>query len=182
MPKPGYIADYAGRLISLTDPQVEDITLDAIEVGLENIARFGGQSKTRYSVKQHSVNVYKIMKYYIPDLRPDYARQALFHDAQEAYIGDVVRPLKMLLHEYQQIEESWARVIAQRFNFPEKWHLALKTADNTALLLEARYVGRDFPHGAREHWPMIVNLSDSQLFKIGVHVPDSSVWNPMKTL
>ncbi len=45
-------------------------------------------------------------------------RWALMHDAPEAYVVDVPRPLKRFMKEYKIAESRIEGVIAQRFNLP----------------------------------------------------------------
>lgn len=113
------------------DPQPEDICIDDIAHALSKICRFGGHTKEFYSVAQHSVIVSNIVP-------PHLALTGLMHDATEAYIGDVVRPLKYSLPDYIQIEQRLWEVIAERFNLPSVLPPEIKHADNRALVTERR--------------------------------------------
>lgn len=86
------------------------------------------------SVAQHSV----IVARYVEDRQPTSALRALLHDATEAYIGDVSRPLKQLLPEYQAIEARVAAVIDAKFGFDGPEPPIIKEADNVALVTEKR--------------------------------------------
>jgi hypothetical protein len=63
------------------------------------------------------------------------------HDATEAYIGDMVRPLKQTLPEYSALEYKIERVIAEAFGLPvlcsDAW-ATVKHADNIMLMTERR--------------------------------------------
>ncbi len=75
--------------------------------GLSRICSFGGQLRDDiefYSVAQHSVLVSYIVN-------PPFAYWALFHDAAEALIGDMVRPLKNLLPDYKSVEKKVEREV-----------------------------------------------------------------------
>jgi 5'-deoxynucleotidase YfbR-like HD superfamily hydrolase len=69
---------------------------------------------------------------------PHLALQGLMHDAPEAYLGDVIRPLKYELPNYLEIERQLWRVIAYRFGLPEELSTEVKHADNVALMTERR--------------------------------------------
>ncbi|MBK5549642.1 phosphohydrolase [Pseudomonas sp. TH03] len=63
---------------------------------------------------------------------------ALLHDATEAYIGDMTRPLKALMPDFCVIEVSIWRAICDRFNL--EWSLpeSVLRADMIALVTERR--------------------------------------------
>jgi hypothetical protein len=62
----------------------------------------------------------------------------LLHDATEAYLGDVIFPLKQLLQEYRTIEKVWEECIFHAFGISPEYHECVKYADNVALLTERR--------------------------------------------
>lgn len=72
----------------------EAVRLDDIAHNLGNICRFGGSTRWFYSVGQHSWACARVAKARYPDDLPT-QRYALLHDASEAYLGDVVRPMKV---------------------------------------------------------------------------------------
>src|SRR5262245_19776822 len=92
------------KRFSLTDPQPDQISIRTIAKALSQINRFTGHTRWPYSVAQHSVLVLRLFE----DLHPFAMRSkkvaALFHDAAEAYCGDIASPLKSLLPEYKAIE------------------------------------------------------------------------------
>lgn len=81
------------------------------------------------SVAEHSV----LLSYAVP---PELARWALMHDASEAYLSDVIRPIKPYLRGYYDIEERVLESIAVRFDLPWPAPLALKPYDDRILLNE----------------------------------------------
>lgn len=113
------------------DPRPEDIHIDDIAHALARICRFGGHTKEFYSVAQHSVLVSRIVS-------QELAFVGLMHDATEAFIGDVVRPLKYQMPQYLQIEDRLWEVIAERYNIPKVLPPEVKQADNVALITERR--------------------------------------------
>ena len=85
-----YIQTYNGKLFSLIDPQPEDVHIADIIESLSKQCRFVGHCKYFYSVAQHSVIVSNIVN-------EEERLAALMHDAVEAYIGDISKPLKLTL-------------------------------------------------------------------------------------
>jgi hypothetical protein len=67
---------------------------------------------------------------------PDLALTALMHDAPEAFLGDLISPLKALLPDFKRIEEDLARTMADIFGlkFPEPPEV--KAADLAILAAE----------------------------------------------
>lgn len=113
------------------DPRPEDILIEDIAHALSRICRFGGHVRDGiYSVASHSMLV--------ADLLPDGKKLAgLLHDATEAYLGDIVSPLKRSLPDYRDVEDRLAAIIADKFgvNFDDS---DIKHADMVALATEAR--------------------------------------------
>lgn len=133
------IHTFTGRLVNPLDLQPEDVDIVDIAHALARQCRFSGHTKEFYSVAQHSVICSKIVE-------SGFERDALMHDASEAYLQDVARPLKIhpsFGQSYRGAEKRAEKVIAGVFgtNFPMKPEV--KVADNLALVTEAR----DLMHG-----------------------------------
>ena len=128
-------------------PELSEFELDDILVGLSRIYRFTGQSQI--SVLQHSINVYHAARQL--GANREEQRQALFHDAHEAFVGDWSRPLRKIFNDAAcntergyidtialDIEDRAAEAMAIRFNFPALLTKVVKVADNHVLALEIR--------------------------------------------
>jgi len=88
----------SGLLVNLHKPTEDMICIEDIASALSKICRFGGHSSAFYSVAQHSVIVMALGSPYL-------CREALLHDAAEAYLGDVIKPLKNILGPvYEDLE------------------------------------------------------------------------------
>ncbi|HYI80034.1 MAG TPA: hypothetical protein VEW67_04165 [Thermoleophilaceae bacterium] len=129
----------SGRYVDLTDPRPEAIDLADIAHGLAHICRYGGHARRFYSVAEHAVLVARRLA----DLGFPAAVQlaGLHHDDAEAYIGDVPRPLKMLLPDFREIERRVTVAIDERLRLPgldADETCAVKEADDWALFVEAR--------------------------------------------
>jgi hypothetical protein len=116
------MATVSGRVISFVEPKVADIELEDIACGLARVCRYSGQIRRFYSVAEHSVWCAQAA---MARHGVETAQAALMHDAAEAYVGDMVRPLKMLLRSdgiasaYDEAEATFARVIGKRFGLVE---------------------------------------------------------------
>lgn len=103
----------SGRYLDLLNPQPDQFTLADIAGALSKICRFGGQIDGWYSVAEHCVECYS--QAWLDGAGPLVRRIALLHDAAEAFVGDVVKPLKALLPEYQRVEQRIEAVIAAKY-------------------------------------------------------------------
>jgi len=122
-----------GRKQHILAPVLADIVIEDIAAALAKMCRFGGHCRVDcfYSVAQHSVLVSQL----VPD---ELAFVGLMHDAAEAYLGDVIRPLKVELPDYKAIEALWEHAIAVRFRLPFVMPPEVKLADMVALATERR--------------------------------------------
>lgn len=130
--KAGIFNTGTGKLIKITDPKTTDIDIRDISQALSKICRFGGHANTFYSVAQHSILVSRL----VPE---ELRREGLMHDASEAYLGDVIKPLKEIVGgTYKQLEEKYEALIAELFGLDMSADAkeAIKIADNEALKME----------------------------------------------
>lgn len=157
----GTINTYSGKVVSLIDPQPEQIDIRDIARGLANNSHFGGQTPGFFSIAEHCLMVCNLLD---EKLRqdPKMLLLALLHDASEAYMGDMVKPLKVHLPKFKEYEDRLMHVILTRYNLdPEKLPL-IKPADKEAQELEyADFYKRTFagpqlkyydPHTAYHHF------------------------------
>lgn len=141
--KDEWIQTFTGHAFPVFRPRAEDVRLEDIAQALSNLCRFGGHVREFYSVAQHSVLVATILA---EDRRWTWqspiVRLGLLHDAAEAYLVDVPRPIKRSLKEYKGIEDGILRAIFRRFHLAELdwqgYHDEIKYADNVALMTEHR--------------------------------------------
>lgn len=118
-----------GALFNLTCPDADDIDIHDIALSLSRICRFAGKTRDFYSVAEHCVHISRRVP-------PEAALAALLHDASEAYLGDVTRPLKALLPDYRRIERRVERAIEQAFGVD--LHLdCIKAQDIDMAIIEA---------------------------------------------
>lgn len=133
-----WIQTASGGRFDLEAPRAEDISLGDVAHALSNLCRFNGHCRSFYSVAQHS----ELVAHALLRFDRDVARAGLLHDASEAYLGDVVRPLKRIVGGvYERLErEVLARVYeALGLPWPDDavWAL-VKREDVRALMTERR--------------------------------------------
>lgn len=78
---------FAGKRINLFGIRVEDICIEDMAHSLALVNRFGGHTKFPISSAQHSYFVSLLCE-------PEHALYGLFHDAADAYVGDMTKWLK----------------------------------------------------------------------------------------
>jgi hypothetical protein len=133
-----YIQTYSGLPFWPLDPRVEDVKIVDIAHALSNMCRFNGHCKTFYSVAQHSVLVARQLEKNGATLTA--CKAALLHDAAEAYIPDVCRPIKHAWKELVVIEARLLKVIFEAFDISisSDTIFTIKHYDNVLLHTEAR--------------------------------------------
>lgn len=121
-----------------TNPDPKDIRLIDIAHALSMQCRYAGHVTKFYSVAEHSVRVSEIVK-------PENAMYGLMHDASEAYLQDMIRPLKIasaMGDEYRKLEHLNMAAVCVRFGltfpFPHDIEEDVKRADNILLFTEKR--------------------------------------------
>lgn len=146
------IQTYSGRMVDVRCP---DVVIEDIARALSHQGRFNGHTDRLISVAEHSVAVSMS-----PHLLPHDRLPALLHDAGEAYVGDVVKPVKDHLHKFAALEDLALQEIFSSLAVPWPDDLSwarIKRADNDALFTEANlfkaspapYPGTFCPHMAK---------------------------------
>ncbi len=142
-----YVSTFLGNRFYPLVPRIDHVAIEDIAHGLAYQCRFNGQTHEFYSVAQHSLIVASLVP---TDLR----LAALLHDAAEAYLGDMVKPLKVLLPAFGAIEDQVSAIIAAAFGVDFSDYAPIKRADLIALATEKRDL---MPHSA-ERWAYLDNI------------------------
>ncbi|MCL2703273.1 MAG: phosphohydrolase [Defluviitaleaceae bacterium] len=95
------------------NPKVEDVRIADIAHALSLMTRANGHVKRFYSVAQHSVNCAHEAR--DRGFSNKIQLACLLHDASEAYIADMIRPVKQEFPAYREIENKLQDVINQAF-------------------------------------------------------------------
>jgi hypothetical protein len=142
-----YISTFLGNRFYPLEGKVDRIDIVDICQGLSFQARFNGQANRFYSVAQHSIVVARLVP-------KQYFRAALLHDAAEAYLGDMVKPLKSLVPEFVAIEQRLMALIAEQFGVCFDDYAPIKKADLIALATEKR----DLMPKSTEPWSYLAGV------------------------
>lgn len=125
----------SGRYLDLRRPQPDQFTFADIAGGLSKICRFGGQCERFYSVAEHS---YHCARQAMKDGLTIREQQCvLMHDAAEAFIGDIVKPLKIMLPDYAHLETLMENCILNKYDLDCDPNL-IREIDHAMLIAERR--------------------------------------------
>lgn len=161
-PGPHEMETASGLYVNLEDPLPETITLADIATHLSRVNRFGGAARP-YPVAEHAV----IVSHRLEDLGEpaDVQLAGLHHDDAEAYLGDVVRPLKSALEgRYGELTWRMDQVIERALGLPHAWRLTVlrvKEADDWAQAIEAWHL---LPSKG-EGWSDLTGVSGADLYR-----------------
>nr|WP_295901143.1 HD family phosphohydrolase [uncultured Bdellovibrio sp.] len=127
-----WVITLSGNRFNILDPNPEAVKIEDIACALARQARFNGHTRFFYSVGQHSCLGAEVSP------TKEIALHMLFHDATEAYIGDLVSPVKALLPDFEIIESRIHWAISQKFNMEYPLPKVVKQIDRRLLATEVR--------------------------------------------
>ena len=134
----------SGRRLDLLDPSPLDIEIEDIAHGLARVARWNGQTvgAHAFSVAEHSLLVEDLVGRMEKKAGRELRLAALFHDAPEYVIGDMISPFKAVIGDnYKAVEARLQEAVHRRLGLPavlpKGWTAAIKRADRIAAFLEA---------------------------------------------
>ena len=128
--KHGWILTARGHKVYPLAAETRQIHLEDIAHALSMQNRWNGHTRWPFSVAQHSVMTSLNVV--------NYPREALLHDATEAYVSDVPRPVKQQMPEFQDHEERLMKVIMRRFKLEYPLPQEVHDIDRDMLIVEAR--------------------------------------------
>lgn len=108
-----YILTYTKVKFKPHEPVADDVAIEDIAHALSMLCRANGHYSSFYSIGAHCLNCYE--EACARRESPRVKMACLLHDACEAYISDITRPVKQYLKDYQDIEERLSNVIYERF-------------------------------------------------------------------
>jgi uncharacterized protein len=133
-----WIQTFLGGMFFPMDPRADEIDIEDIAHSLSMQCRFCGHCTDFYSVAEHSVLIaHWLLTYGAPN---HIALWGLLHDATEAYLTDVPRPVKPFLVEYRPAELRLQRAVAERFCLPREIPQEVHDADRRILTDEMQQI------------------------------------------
>lgn len=132
-----HITTYMGEDFTPLTPDAKQIHIEDIAHALSLMCRANGHFVSFYSVAQHCINcANEAMARGLP-ARMQLA--CLLHDASEAYLSDVTRPVKQHLPKYREIENNLQDMIFDKFlgsRLTDAEAACIKQIDNDILICE----------------------------------------------
>lgn len=125
----GIIRTLTGKHFNLFEPTPDMIDIRDIAHGLANKGHFSGFTPHYFSIAEHSIMVCDEFSIWNNEQPDDVKLLALLHDAAEAYIGDMVKPLKVRMPGFVTVENRIMEVIAERFGLDISKIAMVKPAD-----------------------------------------------------
>lgn len=115
------------RMVNPLEPDSFEPELEEICLALPNINRYNGHTIFPYSVAQHSLYCALVGETAYNLCRPHEQLMLLLHDGAEAYLQDIIRPIKrhttdLLLEAEQQITNKIMAIVLQPLNLLQDWH------------------------------------------------------------
>lgn len=121
-----WMQTYTGQAFYPMVPHYEEVFLTDIGHALSMLCRYGGHVARFYSVAEHCVRMSQAVS-------PENALWALLHDATEAYMGDMIRPLKRSMPAYVKAENRLMGSICVRFGLEPEMPREVHEADGRIL-------------------------------------------------
>lgn len=158
-----WIETFMGHKVNPFDPDPDTIVIEDIAHALAHVCRYTGHCSHFYSVGDHSVTMANLL--WVVDNAPTrIAFEALLHDATEAYIADIARPLKPHFVGYKDVEANLDAVIRRKFGLPEEMSPTVRSADMRMLITESRALGFSYWEGLIEKFG--IKPYDALLFPV----------------
>jgi hypothetical protein len=159
MTRAAFIETFTGQRFQPLSRKPQPIVIEDIARALSNQCRFFGHVKEFYSVAQHSVFCAAWVSCH--GGTPMEQAWALLHDGSEAYIGDLVTPLKASAYgrAYLKAEKRIQRQVCRTFGLPTKMPAIVKKADAVLLATEVRALKFNNPI----HWDRLTEAPWEEL-------------------
>jgi len=127
----GWVQTFTGGMFFPLAPRREDIDIRDIAHSLSMQCRFNGHCRVFYSVAEHSVRV----SHAVPE---KHALWGLLHDAAEAYLTDLPKPVKDQMPSFIELEDELLGFLLNYFGLSMPMPPEVKLADVQLLMTEAR--------------------------------------------
>jgi len=180
-----WVQTVSGVAFDLLSPRVEDVRIEDIAHSLARLARYSGHTRgdLPWTVGAHSLLCADIVRVWGGDVRLQ--REALLHDAGEAYYGDITSPVKRAFIERVAVaresivaQDAIAmltgpidRVVRQALGLEVTEPALVKRADLVALALERKLLMAP----CERDWAL-AELADTRWEQLEARRPDVTEW------
>ncbi len=120
---------HSGRYFDFENLDNEILSIEDIAHGLAMTCRFGGHVNHFLSVAEHCWWI----SHLVP---PEMALEGLLHDASESVLGDIPKPLKRIMPQYNEMERQLEANIAKQYGIRFPYPPDIKVADSRMLVTE----------------------------------------------
>ena len=127
--EPNKIRTFSGLYVNPFEMKESNINIVDIAHSLSNQCRFAGHLPKFYSVAQHCV----LCCYRAPK---GFKLTALLHDASEAYLLDIPRPIKNQMPFYKEAESRIMELVAVKYGFKYPLSKVIHEIDQNMLIFE----------------------------------------------
>lgn len=108
-----HITTYTKIHMSPLAPGAEDIRIEDIAHALSLMVRANGHFPKFYSVGQHCIHCCE--EAHARGYTDRIQLACLLHDASEAYLADITRPVKQYLPKYREIEQALQEAVFEKY-------------------------------------------------------------------
>lgn len=175
-----YVTTYYKRKFNPTRAEEKDIIIGDVAHALSLICRANGHFRIFFSVAQHSVNC--ALEAEARGYSKDLQLACLLHDASEAYIGDVITPLKIQLNEYMDYEKKLQHTVLKALG------VSLPSKDEEKIIkeIDASMLYHEFKllHGEilfKEEPKINVSIGENEVPHIEVEVQFIELYRKLKS-
>jgi hypothetical protein len=131
-----FIETYTGRAFYPLNPQVEGLSIIDIAHALSNQCRYSGHVKYFYSVAHHCILLAQWLEQH--DGSPLDCLQILMHDAPEAYLVDMPRPVKQYMPQFRVWDHAINSVIREWLGWSDLAMLPIQDELDTRIIVDER--------------------------------------------
>ncbi len=135
-----YMKTYTGLKFYPQKPKELEVSVLDIAHHLSMINRYCGALEVPYSVGQHSLIVEQLFHQRYPEATADERLGALLHDSEEAYLSDLVSPVKHSLADYMELAAKVTRRIFKVLKVSLPLHPFIKQIDTELRVDEVWYL------------------------------------------
>lgn len=126
------------KTVDVFNMTIDDININDIILALPNICRYGGRIPCHYSVGQHAVELARWLR---KEGKEELVPHALLHDAGEAYIGDIIYPIKIKIPAFLELEDKITEMIYKKYEVNLDLHSIFDFYDKAITVNEMKAIG-----------------------------------------